>query len=48
MRQVGMVLKTEFDALGMTTRWIDLPAEMKRAGHLVAETPRHEAASACS
>ena len=38
VKQVGMVLKAEFEALGMTTRWIDLPADMKRAGHLVAET----------
>ena len=38
VKQVGMVLKAEFQALGMTTRWIDLPADVKRAGHLVAET----------
>jgi glutamate carboxypeptidase len=38
VRQVGAVMKGEFEALGMTTRWIDMPAEMKRAGHLVAET----------
>jgi glutamate carboxypeptidase len=38
VREVGAVLADEFEALGMTTRWVDLPPEMKRAGHLVAET----------
>ncbi len=38
VKQVGMVFKKEFEALGFKARWIDMPAEMKRAGHLVAET----------
>ena len=38
VRGVGDVFKKEFEALGMTARWIDMPAEAKRAGHLVAET----------
>jgi glutamate carboxypeptidase len=37
VRQVGKVFQAEFDGLGFKTRWIDMPAEMKRAGHLVAE-----------
>lgn len=39
VRRVGEVFQAEFTALGMTTRWVDMPPEMKRAGHLVAETP---------
>lgn len=38
VKQVGMVFKRELEALGMTARWIDMPADMKRAGHLVAAT----------
>jgi len=38
VKQVGAALEAEFEALGMRTRWIDMPADMKRAGHLVAET----------
>ncbi|HYJ88686.1 MAG TPA: M20/M25/M40 family metallo-hydrolase [Pyrinomonadaceae bacterium] len=38
VKSVGAVFKGEFEALGMKARWIDMPAEMERAGHLVAET----------
>lgn len=38
VRQVGDVLRREFDALGFTTRWVD-GAPFGRAGHLVAEHP---------
>jgi glutamate carboxypeptidase len=38
VRQVGRVFQRELEQLGMTTRWIDMPADMKRAGHLLAET----------
>jgi glutamate carboxypeptidase len=38
VKQVGMVFKKELESLGLTARWIDMPAEMKRAGHLLAET----------
>ncbi|MBS1809221.1 MAG: M20/M25/M40 family metallo-hydrolase [Acidobacteria bacterium] len=37
VKQVGVILKSEFDALGFKTKWIEMPAEMKRGGHLVAE-----------
>ena len=37
VKQAGMAFKKEFDSLGFSTRWIDMPAEMKRAGHLMAE-----------
>ncbi|MGH9931985.1 MAG: M20/M25/M40 family metallo-hydrolase [Pyrinomonadaceae bacterium] len=37
VKQVGAVFKTEFESIGFTARWIDMPAEMKRAGHLIAE-----------
>ena len=35
VRKVGDVLRTELDELGMDTEWVELPAEMQRAGHLV-------------
>lgn len=38
VRQVGAVFQKEFESLGMNARWIEMPAEMKRAGHLVAAT----------
>ena len=38
VKHVGEVFQSEFAALGLTARWIDMPAEMKRAGHLLAET----------
>lgn len=37
VREVGGLYGSEFEALGFKTRWVDMPAEMKRAGHLVAE-----------
>lgn len=37
VRQVGDRFARELAALGFTVRWIDMPAEMHRAGHLVAE-----------
>lgn len=37
VKQVGMLFKSQLEALGFTTKWIDMPAEMKRAGHLLAE-----------
>jgi glutamate carboxypeptidase len=38
VKNVGIVFAKEFEALGMAVKWIDMPPEMKRAGHLVAET----------
>ncbi|MFN6964147.1 MAG: M20/M25/M40 family metallo-hydrolase [Pyrinomonadaceae bacterium] len=38
VRAVGELFRKEFEAMGMTTRWIDMPADAKRAGHLIAET----------
>lgn len=37
VRAVGALYRAELDALGFTTRWVELPVEMRRAGHLVAE-----------
>jgi glutamate carboxypeptidase len=37
VRKVGSVFEKEFVSLGFTTRWIYMPAKMKRAGHLSAE-----------
>jgi len=37
VREVGALYAAEFDALGFKTHWVDVPAAMKRAGHLVAE-----------
>ncbi len=36
--QVGMVLKQELESVGLTAEWRSMPSDMKRAGHLVAET----------
>ena len=35
VRKVGEVLRAELDELGLETEWIELPVEIKRAGHLV-------------
>lgn len=37
VREVGALFETEFKKLGLETKWIDMPAEMKRAGHLFVE-----------
>jgi len=37
VRAVGDVFAAELRSIGFETRWIDMPAGMKRAGHLVAE-----------
>jgi glutamate carboxypeptidase len=36
VREVGKVFSEQFDQLGFKTRWIDMPPEVKRAGHLLA------------
>ena len=36
VRAVGKLFRQEFDQLGFSTRWIDMPPEMQRAGHLLA------------
>ncbi len=36
VRAVGDVYAREFRTLGFETRWVELPVEMKRAGHFVA------------
>lgn len=38
VKQVGAVFKAEFESLGFNARWINMPPDMKRAGHLLAET----------
>ncbi|WP_317196464.1 M20/M25/M40 family metallo-hydrolase [Robertkochia flava] len=37
VRQVGMLYREALDELGFETRWISMPEEMERAGHLFAE-----------
>lgn len=37
VREVGNILRKEFDDLGFKTEWISLPDSLNRAGHLVAE-----------
>ena len=37
VKQVGLVLKKEFDRLGMNTQWINIPSR-DRGGHLFAST----------
>ena len=38
VKSVGKAFGDELKAIGMNVKWIDMPAEMKKAGHLVAET----------
>ena len=38
VKRVGDVFRGEFQALGLTVKWIDMPPEVNRAGHLLAET----------
>ena len=38
VKEVGMVFKDAFDNIGFETKWIEMPVEMGRAGHLFAET----------
>jgi glutamate carboxypeptidase len=37
VKKVGMIYREMLDQLGFATKWIDMPAEMKRAGHLYGE-----------
>lgn len=37
VRQIGEVFKSEFEPLGFTVKWLEMPVEMKRAGHFLAE-----------
>jgi len=34
VREVGVVMRRELDALGLETEWIEMPPEVNRAGHL--------------
>ncbi|WP_323144493.1 M20/M25/M40 family metallo-hydrolase [Massilia phyllosphaerae] len=36
VREVGKLFRSQFDALGFQTRWVDMPPAMRRAGHLLA------------
>lgn len=36
IRAVGAILRSELDALGFATQWLELPPEANRAGHLFA------------
>lgn len=36
VREVGRVIGATLDSMGFQSRWVDVPPEMKRAGHLVA------------
>lgn len=42
VRAVGAVFRAELDALGFKTRWADMPREMHRGGHLVADRPARQ------
>lgn len=37
VREVGQLFDVEFKKAGFETKWIDMPTEMKRAGHLFIE-----------
>lgn len=36
VREVGRVFEGEFQKIGFQTEWVDVPAEVRRAGHFVA------------
>jgi len=36
VKKVGALYRSELDQLGFATRWVDMPPEIKRAGHLFA------------
>jgi glutamate carboxypeptidase len=36
VRQVGQLFRSQFDALGFKTSWVEMPPAMGRAGHLLA------------
>lgn len=38
VKEVGMVFQQAFDNIDFKTRWVEMPEEMNRAGHLFAET----------
>lgn len=38
VKRVGALFEAQFKALGISAHWIDMPPEMKRGGHLWAET----------
>lgn len=37
VKEVGAILRAELDGLDFETRWIDMPEEMQRGGHLFGE-----------
>ena len=37
VREVGRLFDEQYKKIGFATQWIDMPADMKRAGHLFAE-----------
>lgn len=37
VKKVGAIYKEMLEDMGFTTKWVDMPASMKRGGHLVAE-----------
>lgn len=39
VRQVGDVFAAAFEDIGFQSRWVEMPEEMNRAGHLIAEIP---------
>ncbi|WP_394970349.1 M20/M25/M40 family metallo-hydrolase [uncultured Croceitalea sp.] len=38
VKEVGVEFRSVFDAIGFDTKWIEMPSDMNRAGHLFAET----------
>jgi glutamate carboxypeptidase len=36
VREVGRIFEREFQKIGFQTEWVDVPAEVRRAGHFVA------------
>ena len=47
VKQVGQVFQSEFESIGLTARWLDMPPEMNRGGHLLAENTNRNARGKC-
>ena len=37
VQAVGKIFRQQYNKIGFETRWIDMPPQMKRGGHLFAE-----------
>lgn len=47
VKEVGMAFKEELDAMGFESKWIEMPKEVKRAGHLQSERKGQKGRNYC-